>query len=102
MTIDSLPACVSNAVTGAQYQGKNIDRLLMATAQGGYDPDKGWAGFHQWRSIGRTVRKGEHGTPCMTIVRVDKGPDGKGGTTAPRGFRVFHYDQTDELPTAAG
>lgn len=99
-TTESLPACVSNAVTGAQYQGKNIDRLLTATVQNGYNPDKGWAGFHQWRTVGRTVRKGEHGTPCMTVVTVGRDKEtGAGGTTAPRGFRVFHFDQTDELPS---
>lgn len=97
-TTDTAVPCVTNEVTGAAYQGKNIDRLMMATVAGGYDPEHGWAGFHQWRTIGRTVRKGEHGTPCMTIVRVGKGEDGSGGTTAPRGFRVFHFDQTDALP----
>jgi antirestriction protein ArdC len=92
-------ACVSNEVTGAAYQGGNIGRLLEATVGNGYDPEHGWAGFTQWRSIGRTVRKGEHGTPCLTVVTVDRDAEGNGGTRKPRGFRVFHFDQTDELAT---
>jgi antirestriction protein ArdC len=101
MTTDtSAPACITNEVTGATYQGKNVDRLMMATVGAGYNPDRGWAGFTQWRTVGRTVRKGEHGTPCMTVVTVDKAADGSGGDRKPRGFRVFHFDQTDELPAA--
>jgi antirestriction protein ArdC len=98
MTVTDMPACATNEVTGAAYQGKNIDRLIGATVANGYDPEHGWAGFTQWRSVGRTVRRGEHGTPCLTVVTVDKDENGR-GTRKPRGFKVFHYDQTDELPT---
>lgn len=87
-----------NETTGAQYQGKNVDRLLMAEAVAGFDPARGWAGFGQWRNAGRIVRRGQHGTACITVVRVGKDPEtGKGGRGAPRGFRVFHYDQTEPL-----
>ena len=90
-----------NEVTGEAYHGGNIGRLGEAAISNGYDIDHGWAGFQQWRTVGRTVRRGEHGTPCMTVVTVDRDEDGNGGTRKPRGFRVFHFDQTDELPAEA-
>jgi antirestriction protein ArdC len=93
--------CVTNETTGTEYQGRNVERLMIATAAAGYDAAHGWAGFTQWKAAGRIVRKGEHGTPCFTVVRVDRDANGQGGTTKPRGFRVFHFDQTDLLETAA-
>lgn len=87
-----------NAVTGVKYMGGNILRLLAAEAECDFGLG-GWAGFKQWLSVGRVVRKGEHGTACITVVSVvDKA--GKKGTR-PRGFRVFHFDQTEAL-TADG
>lgn len=103
-----------NAVTGAQYQGKNIDRLASAELMHGYGPG-GWAGFGQWLKVGRVVRKGEHGTACITVIgrsgtesetarsvtdsreTAGKGKRKGGGV---RGFRVFHFDQTTELKSA--
>jgi antirestriction protein ArdC len=85
-----------NETTGAEYQGKNVDRLEVAEAEFGYDESHGWAGFTQWRSVGRTVKRGQHGVPCMTVINVDE--DNSGRTVRkPRGFRVFHYDQTEPL-----
>lgn len=84
-----------NAVTGADYRGRNVDRLVGAAAAAGYDLARGWAGYRQWVDAGRCVRKGEHGTACMTVVSVT---DPKAGPVRkPRGFKVFHYDQTVEL-----
>lgn len=94
-----------NAVTGAAYRGKNIDRLLSAEIIGNYGPG-GWAGFKQWLTVGRVVRKGEHGTACVTVIGKREGSDdqpaedAKGGARrggGVRGFRVFHFDQTTEL-----
>jgi antirestriction protein ArdC len=94
-----------NAVTGAYYRGKNVDRLLSAAEEAGYVGAE-WAGFKQWLSVGRVVRKGEHGTGCITVVGEmrDEGAattrsTGKRGV---RGFRVFHRDQTDELAPDGG
>lgn len=85
-----------NAVTGATYRGKNIGRLVGAEVDGGYGPG-GWAGFQQWLTVDRVVRKGEHGTACVTVM-VDKTEDGEPSKSrGVRGFRVFHYDQTTEL-----
>lgn len=96
-----------NYVTGAEYRGKNIDRLIDAAMVGGYS-GHAWAGFQQWITLGRVVRKGEHGTACVTVIGdrssssdagVEAGPykgEQKKGRGV-RGFRVFHYDQTTEL-----
>lgn len=101
-----------NAVTGAQYGGKNVQRLLMAEAEQGWETAGGWAGFKQWLSVGRVVRKGEHGTACITVIGrngtesemarsvTDSRESGAGGKKkggGVRGFRVFHFDQTCEL-----
>ena len=96
-----LSATPYNAVTGNAYAGGNILRLMMTEEVEGYDSRMGWAGFQQWRTIGRTVRKGEKGTSCLTVVTVDRGADKKGGTRRARGFAVFHYDQTEPLPESA-
>lgn len=105
--VDEAPA---NAVTGAQYGGRNIARLQEAQLIGGYGPG-GWAGFQQWLTVGRVVRKGEHGTACVTVIGTratssadsasSNGPEiegsRKGKGRGVRGFRVFHFDQTTEL-----
>jgi antirestriction protein ArdC len=83
-----------NETTGTAYQGRNVARLLGAEDDRGYDESRGWAGYTQWLKAGRVVRKGEHGVSCMTVVSVT---DDKGTHRKPRGFRVFHYDQTTEL-----
>jgi|SRR5215471_1973753 len=86
-----------NETTRAEYQGRNVDRLVNAEILHGYDSRRGWAGYRQWLDAGRVVRKGEHGVSCLTVVTVDRDANGHGGTRKPRGFRVFHYDQTVEL-----
>lgn len=91
-----------NETTGKDYQGGNVTRLTAVALDRGYDLMHGWAGFQQWLSVGRVVRKGEKGTACLTVVEVDKDPKtGKGGTRKPRGFRVFHFDQTEVLTPKA-
>jgi hypothetical protein len=105
-----------NAVTGAQYGGRNIEKLRQAAYQAGYGRG-GWAGFQQWLTVGRVVRKGEHGTSCLTVMGDrKKAGDASSSTSAKtstdsssstarkgrgvRGFRVFHFDQTCELESA--
>lgn len=84
-----------NALTGAEYKGGNVVRLLTVAVERGYSAGD-WAGFHQWRELGRTVRKGEKGTSGLTVIDL-KNDEGKTKRGA-RGFTVFHYDQTDPLP----
>lgn len=95
-----------NEVTGALYRGGNVGRLEGAEGDCGYDVTHGWAGYRQWLTVGRVVRKGEHGTACRTVIgdrkaREDVAQDGEQTLTKTgrgvRGFRVFHYDQTVEL-----
>ena len=90
-----------NETTGQAYQGKNVMRMLVAEGENGYDERHGWAGFKQWVDAGRVVRKGEHGVACLTVVNAgattNENGERVGGTRKPRGFRVFHYDQTTEL-----
>jgi antirestriction protein ArdC len=87
-----------NAVTGDLYHGKNVIRLLAAAAANDYPTDQ-WAGYGQWQTAGRQVRKGEHGTAC---VRVIAGTDIESGKArrGVRGFRVFNIAQTDPTEEA--
>ena len=87
-----------NEVTGKAYAGGNILRLEAAEIAEGYDETHGWAGFGQWKSVGRVVRKGERGVACLTVTHtvLEDGSSKRGA----RGFRVFHYDQTTELVPA--
>lgn len=103
-----------NAVTGEAYRGNNIARVLEAELVNGYGAG-GWAGFHQWREIGRTVRKGEKcSCRVVAVFGAPKGssssdssdavtPDGdeprRGGGITTRA--IFHYSQTDELATSS-
>lgn len=89
-----------NEVTGAEYKGKNVLRLIGAELEHAYDDAHGWAGFRQWLSVGRVVRKGEHGTSCLTVMTDKKDADGQTTGRGVRGFRVFHYDQTMPLEDA--
>lgn len=89
-----------NAVTGTQYAGGNIMRLAIAEVEHDYSSGRGWAGYKQWLSVGRVVRKGEHGTPiaAMGSKVVDNGDGTTSVTTFPgKARRVFHFDQTTEL-----
>ena len=87
-----------NATTGTPYKGGNVLRLLVAADTAGYGPG-GWAGYRQWLAAGRQVRKGEHGTACLTVVKVTDSRTGR-LKSAPRGFRVFHVDQTEPVEPA--
>lgn len=91
---------LNNETTGHQYQGGNIQLLAAAAFDNGYSTDHGWAGFNQWKSAGRVVRKGEKGTRILMMVpkkigELEDGTDVKKMTG--RTKTVFHYDQTEEL-----
>jgi antirestriction protein ArdC len=87
---------VKNAVTGVAYQGGNIAKLEAAEAGNNFDPGEGWAGFKQWLTAGRVVRRGEHGTACLRVLVSTDKKTGLERKTA-KGFRVFHFDQTEVL-----
>lgn len=74
-----------NAVTGALYQGGNIDALITGE----------WATFRQWVSAGRVVRKGEHGRKINAVKETE---DAKGTVKAMvRRYTVFERLQTEPL-----
>jgi antirestriction protein ArdC len=86
-----------NAITGNPYTGNNAIQLEAA----GFD-DPRFLTFRQARTIGRTVRKGEHGITLVRVVKVDKkNAQGKiEKKNAPKYFTVFNYSQTEELVEA--
>jgi len=84
-----------NAITGNAYTGNNAIQLEAA---GFSDPR--FLTFRQARTIGRTVRKGEHGIGLMRVVKVEKKDKLTGKVKkvpAPKYFTVFNYSQTEEL-----
>lgn len=89
-----------NAVTREQYKGGNIVRLAIAEVEHNYGPG-GWAGFKQWLTVGRVVRKGEKST-AIGRVFTKKNEQGETVGTGFSGARVFHFDQTTELEQNGG
>lgn len=86
-----------NAITGNSYTGTNAIELEAA---GFSDPR--FLTFRQARTIGRTVKKGEHGIRLVRIVKVDKkNAQGKiEKKPAPKYFTVFNFSQTEEMVEA--
>ena len=86
-----------NAITGNPYTGGNAIEL---EASGFADPR--FLTFRQARTIGRTVKKGEHGIRLVRIVKVDKkNAQGKiEKKPAPKYFTVFNFTQTEEMVEA--
>jgi antirestriction protein ArdC len=85
-----------NHITREAYAGKNQLSLSAYAAANGYAPQ--FVTFKQALSIGRCVRKGEHGCRIVKIVESDK-VDSKGRKLkASRGYTVFAIAQTDALP----
>jgi antirestriction protein ArdC len=88
-----------NAVTLKEYKGGNIVRLLMAQRENGWS-QRGWAGYHQWISVGRHVCTGQHCTYIRAVGGVREDDDGNRRQFS-GGGRVFHFDQTAPLETPA-
>ena len=84
-----------NYVTRGAYSGKNA--MILAAVAMQY-PSAEFLTFRQALSVGRCVRKGEHGTSILKIVEGK--PDPVTGRTrkGPRGYTVFNIAQTDALP----
>jgi antirestriction protein ArdC len=86
-----------NHITREPYSGKNQLILSTYAAANRYAPE--FVTFKQALSIGRCVRKGEHGCHIVKIVESGK-VDGEGRRRkGPRGYTVFAIAQTDALPT---
>ncbi len=87
-----------NAITQEAYSGKN--QTILAMHAGGY-PSAEYVTFKQALTIGRCVRKGEHGVRIVKIVESTTQLDGQGKLRkGPRGYTVFNIAQTDALPNA--
>ncbi|HET9394198.1 MAG TPA: ArdC-like ssDNA-binding domain-containing protein [Candidatus Rubrimentiphilum sp.] len=87
-----------NAITREPYTGKNQKILAMHSAN---YPSAEYLTFKQALTIGRCVRKGEHGVRIVKIVESKTETDGTGRVRkGPRGYTVFNIAQTDALPNA--
>lgn len=86
----------TNKITGEPYTGKNATALAMYAAANGYQGE--FVTFRQALSIGRCVRKGEHGCPIWKIVEGKPDPITGKARKGPRGYTVFAIEQTDALP----
>lgn len=73
-------------------------QALIGFTIGNAYPTAEYVTFKQALSVGRCVRKGEHGCPILKIV--ESKPDPVTGKTrkGPRGYTVFNIAQTDALP----
>lgn len=82
-----------NFITREPYSGKNA--LTLAIVAASY-PTPEFLTFRQALSVGRCVRKGEHGTSILKVVQNE---DKEGKTRrGVRGYTVFNIAQTDALP----
>lgn len=86
------------------YSAQNRMWLFQQVMMRGWD-DLGYvAGFRTWLTLGRYVRKGEHGLSVLAPVRVKMTADDGSESWAVRGFKVEHVfaaRQTDgegEIP----
>lgn len=84
-----------NYVTRQPYNGKNAQTLTIAALD---YPTAEFLTFRQALSVGRCVRKGQHGTRILKVVRSENA-DGE-TRTGLRGYTVFNIAQTDALPIA--
>lgn len=62
-----------------------------------------FGGYQQWRSLGRKVKKGEHGYSIVFPMQK-KEEDQRGLEEKPRFScaTVFHFDQTEEVEKEVG
>lgn len=86
-----------NPVTNRPFTRGNADRLATAASESDYASTQ-WATFNQWKTAGRIVRKGEHGTRCLLPV-IERTADGEDVATGRirKSFTVFNLEQTEEL-----
>ena len=86
-----------NAVSKKNYRGINV--LLLGLNES-YQ-SRFWATFRQWRDLGGSVRKGEHGTRVVFWKPIEKetlNDDGEAETEAfflLREYCVFNVEQTE-------
>ena len=79
-----------------QYSTYNIFCILMTNPNASVV-----AGFNKWKSLGRFVRKGEHGIPILAPIVFKEDPGDPNSRELIGGFRVvyvFDVSQTDGEP----
>lgn len=102
---DMLPA---NLASGRRYRGINVLLLNLKTMQCGYAANR-WLTYNQARTLGASVRKGEHGTEVVLFKMLELDPadhqpqaaaNDEGRRVIPliRSFVVFNAAQIDGLP----
>ena len=94
--------CPQNLVSGKEYRGVNI---FLLGSQGFTSPF--WVTFKQAKQLGGSVRKGEHGTPCIFwkfLARDTENPvTGEAETQKIpliRYYSVFNAEQCDNISHA--
>ena len=80
-----------NALTGKEYTGGNIDRLLETEME-----VQTWATFKQWKSLGMKIIKGSKGTEIYKVVTVKDKNDPEKTKRVPKRFYVFNISQVQE------
>jgi hypothetical protein len=100
---ESRPGDVSRAVEIlGHYSRRNAALILVQAELMGRPLPQAVAGFHEWRKLGRTVRKGAKGYAIWAPIVGKKGQGGDDGATddgTPRGFTIrFVFDVADTDP----
>lgn len=72
------------------YSAQNRMWLFQQAMMRGWDDLGHVAGFRTWLTLGRHVRKGEHGLAVLAPVRVKVTADDSSDSWAVRGFKVEH------------
>lgn len=102
---DMLPA---NLTSGRRYRGINVLLLNLKAMQCGYAVNR-WLTYNQARTLGASVRKGEHGTEVVLFKMLDldanthkpqaaSNDEGRKIIPLIRSFVVFNAAQIDGLP----
>lgn len=86
-----------NFITKQEYTGSNAD-ILAAASEEFNSPY--FLTYHQAISIGKVVKKGEHGYRLCRVVFVEDLKKKK-KVSKPKYFTVFNIDQTEELKKEA-
>ncbi len=86
----------------AHYSRRNAAMILVQAELMGRPLPQAVAGFHEWRKLGRAVRKGAKGYAIYAPVMRKKGQAADDGGTedgTPRGFTIrFVFDVADTDP----
>ena len=86
---------MKNFITGVEYTGNNAVALACTEFSNPY-----FMTFRQALSVGRCVKKGEHGIRLCRFVMVEEFKKGiKVKSRKPKYFTVFNVEQTEVVDT---